>query len=245
MDDDDIADEHWLTEIAAGFDREPDAVAVSGIVIPAELRTQAQLRFEQYGGHSKGRGFVPDVFDARATGAQSPLFPVPPFGIGANMAFRTEAVRRFGFDAAMGAGTPTHGCEDTLIFSRLLIAGERVVYQPTAVMKHFHRVDLDALSTQMFGYGAGLTAFYTALLRYEPAQFLRLFALIPNAARVALGRGENSMRGDSETFPPELLRRKRRGMLAGPGRYVRESIRVRRMRRATTGRVDRTAAEPR
>ncbi|SOD71587.1 GT2 family glycosyltransferase [Jatrophihabitans sp. GAS493] len=233
MDDDETADPHWLVEIMAGFDRLPNAAAVSGIVIPAEVRTQPQLWFEQYGGHSKGRGFVQDVFDAKAPGAQSPLFPVPPFGVGANMAFNTEKMRAMGFDNAMGAGTLTCGCEDTLIFSRLLLAGEKVVYQPTALMRHYHREDWAALTKQMYGYGAGLTAFYTALLRYEPKQLLALFALIPSAARTAFGKGEVSMRGVPEDFPTELLRYKTRGMIAGPVLYLRAASRARRARRSS------------
>src|SRR5882757_7956317 len=85
----------------------------AAMIVPARLDTQVQEWFELYGGHSKGRGFSPAVFSRH--GPQSPLFPLPPFGAGGNMAFRREALTRIGgFDVAMGAGTPARASEDTL-----------------------------------------------------------------------------------------------------------------------------------
>ena len=72
------------------------------------------------GGHSKGRGFTPAVFSPDTARIQSPLYPLPPFGTGANMAFRPRVIERIGgFDTALGAGTPAMGSEDTLAFSVL------------------------------------------------------------------------------------------------------------------------------
>lgn len=232
MDDDEIADKHWLMELVAGFDAHPEAVAVSGLVVPAEVASRAQLWFEQYGGHTKGRGFEPILFDATAPGAQSPLFPLPPFGVGANMAFRLHTLREFGFDNAMGAGSLTRGCEDTLIFSRILLAKQKTLYQPSSVMRHYHRGDRAALEQQMYGYGTALTAFYTALLRFETRQFLALTRLIPAAADVVRGRGENNMLDVPVDFPAELLKIKRKGMLAGPVLYMRSAYRARAARRS-------------
>ena len=75
---------------------------VTGIVLPARLDTEAQEIFEKLGGHSKGRAFETEVFSRR--GPQSPLYPLPPFGAGANMAFRREVLTAIGgFDVALGA----------------------------------------------------------------------------------------------------------------------------------------------
>ena len=62
LDDDTVADRHWLAEVARALDEHPMADVVCGTVVPAELETQAQLWFERFGGHSKGRGFTPAVF---------------------------------------------------------------------------------------------------------------------------------------------------------------------------------------
>ncbi|MFD0524869.1 glycosyltransferase family A protein [Paractinoplanes durhamensis] len=77
IDDDEVADRHWLAEIARALDDHPDADVISGVTLPAELETRAQLWFEQFGGHIKGRGFVPAVFGPKSTSEQSPLYPVP------------------------------------------------------------------------------------------------------------------------------------------------------------------------
>src|SRR5204863_4948527 len=62
IDDDEVADRHWLAEIARALAEHPEADAVSGVIVPAELETLPQVWFEQFGGHSKGRGFTPAVF---------------------------------------------------------------------------------------------------------------------------------------------------------------------------------------
>ena len=82
IDDDEIADPHWLTELARGFYDHPEADAVAGIMVPAELETWAQVWFEQYGGFNKQRGFIPAVFSPATAQVQSPLYPLPPFGSG-------------------------------------------------------------------------------------------------------------------------------------------------------------------
>ena len=144
IDDDEYADPNWLAEVARALADHPEADVVSGVIVPAELETQAQLWFEQFGGHSKGRGFKPDVFSPATAHIQSPLYPLPPFGTGANMTFRPGVIERIGgFDTALGAGTPAMGSEDTLAFTQVLVGGGTIVYQPTAVTHHYHRRDLD------------------------------------------------------------------------------------------------------
>ena len=146
IDDDEYADPHWLAEVARALADHPEADVVSGVIVPAELETQAQMWFEQFGGHSKGRGFEPDVFSPATAHIQSPLYPLPPFGTGANMTFRPGVIERIGgWDTALGAGTPAMGSEDTLAFTQVLLSGGTIVYQPTAVTHHYHRRDLEGL----------------------------------------------------------------------------------------------------
>lgn len=220
IDDDEIADRDWLAEVARGFANYPAAVAVSGIMLPAELRTQSQVWFEQYGGHHKHRGFHPLTFSPETRGSQSPLYPLPPFGTGGNMALRVEAVRKFGgFVTALGAGTWSLGGEDTRFFSEILLRGETVVYQPTAITHHFHRRAKQDLRRQMYGYGVGLTAFYSDLVASRPSVVLGLLRLVPRALRDA--HGVSSLRTGNlpKNFPSDLLWSNRWGMLVGPWRY--------------------------
>jgi glycosyltransferase involved in cell wall biosynthesis len=229
IDDDEVADENWIVELVRALTSVPDAVGVSGSVVPAELETWAQWWFEQYGGHTKGRGFTGAVFVGADADGQSPLYPLPAFGAGANMAFRTHGLREIGgFDVALGAGTPTGGGEDTLMFSQLLLSENTVVYHPAALTRHFHRRDVEDLEKQMYGYGVGLTAFYTALLRWNWRLVLPLIRLAPRAVIDMSGaRGSAATTGLPEDFPQGLLRLKRRGLLLGPLSYVRARRRAR------------------
>jgi glycosyltransferase involved in cell wall biosynthesis len=222
IDDDEYADPHWLAEVARALADHPEADVVSGVIVPAELETQAQLWFEQFGGHSKGRGFRPDVFGPATAHLQSPLYPLPPFGTGANMTFRPGVIERIGgFDTALGAGTPAMGSEDTLAFTQVLVTGGTIVYQPTAVTHHYHRRDFAGLEKQMVGYGAGLTAAYTSLLLSRPGLLWPLLKLAPTALRDLTGSDSLRVSTLKDDFPRELLSANRRGMLAGPRAYLR------------------------
>ena len=222
IDDDEYADVNWLAEVARALDEHPEADVVSGVIVPAELETQAQLWFEQFGGHSKGRGFRPDVFSPATAHRQSPLYPLPPFGTGANMTFRPGVIERIGgWDTALGAGTPAMGSEDTLAFTQVLVGGGTIVYQPTAVTHHYHRRDLAGLHKQMVGYGAGLTAAYTGLLLQQPRLLWPLLKLVPGALRDLTSKDSLRVSTLREDFPRDLLTANRRGMLAGPRAYLK------------------------
>lgn len=230
LDDDEVADGHWLMELAGGFCTVAGAAAVSGSVVPAELETEPQLWFEQYGGHTKGRGFHSAVFRGDDPDGQSPVYPLPAFGVGANMAFSVAALQAIGgFDTALGAGTATLGGEDTLAFSQILLGGGTVLYRPSALTRHYHRPDYEALSRQMRGYGMGLTAYYLSLLRHDWKLALPLLRLAPRAIKDVLGADGERLAGVPATFPRELLKLKTRGMLAGPLAYVRACRHARRL----------------
>jgi O-antigen biosynthesis protein len=231
LDDDEEPDGHWLAGLAGGFARGADIGCVTGMIAPARLETPIQEWFEWFGGHSKGRGFTPAVFSRR--GPQSPLFPLPPFGAGGNMAFRREALSRIGgFDVAMGAGTPARASEDTLAFTLVLLAGYRIAYEPAALVRHNHYAEPDGLRRQLRGYGTGLTAYYTALLRHRPGVLPELLRLLPAAASYLRGADVAGVAA-APGLPAELTRGQRRAMLRGPAAYIRS---VRRQARAEAGR---------
>jgi len=230
IDDDEVADPYWVAELARAFVDHPDADVVSGVIVPGELTTDAQLLFEEFGGHSKGRGFTPAVFAPATAHRQSPLYPLPPFGTGGNMAFRPGVIERIGgFDTALGAGSPAMGSEDTLAFTQVLLGGGTIVYHPGALVRHYHRRDLAGLRRQLVGYGTGLTAAYTSLLHREPALLLPLLRLAPTALRDLRRPDGPRLAGLGEDFPRDLLTANRRGMLHGPRAYLRG----RRMARST------------
>jgi glycosyltransferase involved in cell wall biosynthesis len=231
IDDDEVADPEWIARIKQGFAFPGRADAVAGVMLPAELETDAQVNFERYGGFNKGRGIepvpllvgTPTVFDA--------LYPLPNFGAGGNMAFRTERLRAIGgFDNRLGAGTLTHGGEETRALSLLLENGSMILYWPLAVTWHYHRRTDEALEKQFFGYSAGLTAFYMSMILISPKYVWRILRFVPRGVkRMLANRGSGQSAAPTGGVPENLLRAGRRGLLQGAWLYLRE---VRRQRRA-------------
>jgi GT2 family glycosyltransferase len=221
IDDDEVPDRHWLAEVVRGFSARSEVGCVTGMVLPAELRTKPQQWFEQFGGHSTGRGFNREIFEPGHP--QSPLYPLPPFGTGANMAFRREVLVDIdGFHVALGAGTPAMASEDTFAFTRALLAQHTVVFQPTAMTWHFHRETVLGLTQQFHAIGTGTVAYYAALICYQPTLVFSMLGLIPLAVR-DFHRRESMRNSTMLDFPDSLLRSEWRGMLEGIPAFVRSA----------------------
>jgi glycosyltransferase involved in cell wall biosynthesis len=221
IDDDEVPDRHWLAEVVRGFSARPEVGCVTGMVLPAELRTKPQQWFEQFGGHSTGRGFHREIFEAGHP--QSPLYPLPPFGTGANMAFRRDVLVDIdGFHVALGAGTPAMASEDTFAFTRTLLAHHAVVFQPTAMTWHFHRETVLGLTQQFHAIGTGTVAYYAALISYQPTLVFPLLSLLPLAIK-DFHRRDSAHGPTTHDFPDSLLRSELRGMLEGIPAFVRST----------------------
>jgi hypothetical protein len=218
-DDDVEVDPGWLAALAAAF-AGPDAVCVTGLILPAELETRPQLMVEQAGGY--GRGFTRRTFCA-AMPEPSPLFPFTAgrFGSGANMAFRADwLAAQGGFDPATGAGSPARGGDDLTAFLRVITGGGTLVYEPAAVVRHWHRRDYQGMRRQSFGYGVGLGAYLTASVRARPALLWAMLRRAIPAARHLLGADSVKNAGRDGTFPRGLVWRERAGVLVGPFAYA-------------------------
>jgi GT2 family glycosyltransferase len=222
-DDDTVVDRHWLTEVARTFAAFPEAAVVSGLLVPMELDTPAQLWFEQYGGFS--RGFDRRVFDlGDRWPVDEPLYPWTAglFGTGNNFAFRTAAVRAIrGFDPALGNGTPALGGVDTEILLRTILTGHTIVYEPRAIVHHAHRVDYQALRRQIYAYGAGLSAVWLKTLIASPGLSLDFARKAVPGLRFALSPRSAKNRNKRTDYPSELTKLEVRGMLYGPFGYAK------------------------
>jgi GT2 family glycosyltransferase len=241
-DDDVVADPRWLTELTAPFAADPGLGCSTGLILPARLTTPAQVLLESHGGFAKG--FTPRTYDPARPPVDEPLFPFTAgrFGSGANMAFRTVVLREVGgFDPATGAGTAARGGDDLYGFVRVLTQGHRLRYTPDALVWHHHRETWRDLETQAYGYGAGLTAYLTAVLVNRPGLLPAFLARLPRglahartltAVRETEGGGAP---GDHDVrthpWPRRLSRLQRRGMVYGPVGYLRA-------RRALRARVE-------
>jgi O-antigen biosynthesis protein len=163
-DDDVVVDQAWVSALARIFAASPEVMAVTGLVVPYELETEAQILFETYGGF--GRGFERKWYrmDPGSGKRVATLYGgAGQFGTGANMAYRRSLFDQIGyFDPALDVGTVTNGGGDLEMFFRVLKEGHSLVYEPRAIVRHRHRRNYDKLRTQITNNGIG---FYSYLVR--------------------------------------------------------------------------------
>lgn len=151
VDDDARVDRRYARAVAAGF-LDDMVGAVTGLVLPAELATPAQVTFERNGGMRKGYERL--LFSPGSVGVQS--FRL---GVGTNMAFRRTALELIGgFDESIGVGTPSRGGGDLDALWRVLEGGLDVLYEPNAIVRHFHRRTRKGLVQQYRDYGTAYAA---------------------------------------------------------------------------------------
>lgn len=156
-DDDVLLHPRWLEHLVAAFDQ-PSIGAVTGLVLPGELETEAQRHFESF--WSFGQGY--DRKDYRAADfaitSASAVFPAWKVGAGASMAFRRTVFDKAGlFDERLDVGQA--GCSgDSEYWYRLLAAGIDCRYEPIAIAFHFHRREMGGLSHQIYSYMRGHAA---------------------------------------------------------------------------------------
>jgi GT2 family glycosyltransferase len=162
-DDDVLLHPKWLERLVAAFDR-PQVAAVTGLVLPAEIATEAQRHFETYWGF--GKGYRERDFDSSSFRShRRDTFPAWEVGAGASMAFRRDVFERIGlFDERLDVGQA--GCSgDSEYWYRLLASGYTCRYAPSSVAFHSHRRTIEGLASQIFYYMRGHVA--ALLVQYE------------------------------------------------------------------------------
>jgi len=219
-DDDAIVDPQWLRELATAMVVH-EADCVTGLVVPAELETPAQIWFEEYGGFGKGYRTV--IHEITRVPRRSPLFPYAAgmFGSGNNVAFTKAALAAVGgFNERLGPGTPTKSGEDLALFIAVLSEGGRLVYEPSAIVHHSHRRTYDELRTQVHDYGMGLTAMLTSLVASDPRHLVAITRRLPHGLRLLLSPSSEKNAQHRSGYPRELALMEVRGMLKGPRAYL-------------------------
>ncbi len=155
--DDDVIVHHlWVYRIWEGF-QNPAVAAMTGLVIAAELETEAQFIFEKF--WSFNRGYADKIYDNsffQSTLAKGP--PVWEIGAGANMAFRKSVFEETGnFHELLDVGAA--GCNgDSEMWYRILAKGFEIQYNPRAIAYHEHRKEIKGLKKQIYYYMRGYTA---------------------------------------------------------------------------------------
>lgn len=128
IDDDAEADPCWLDSLLRVYDRDPDAWAVGGKVLPIWDAERPAWLTEQY--HRS--------LSLLDWGDETRPLHWPERIIGANCSFRKDVFAQIGlFDTCLGRmGKVMLGNEDTEIQQRIHALGYRVMYAPEAVVHH-------------------------------------------------------------------------------------------------------------
>ena len=175
LDDDVIADRHWLAGLADAWAANRDAAAFTGQVLPMELETEAQIVFEQRGGFRRG-------FDRIRYG---PVFARQPVVSGRRGQLRRR--REHGVQAprcsdSWAASTrrwtpvrPVPGGGDLDVFYRIIRAGHALVYEPRFLVFHQHRREMAALGRQYRrSWGLGFMCYLTKCIKTDPERRILL-----------------------------------------------------------------------
>lgn len=229
VDDDVVVDRDFVHALQRAWSRDADAAAVTGLILPSALDTDAQVTFERSGGFREG------FTRLRYDGAHDPADPLhpwgPKFGSGANMALRRDvALALGGFDDALDTGPPLPGGGDLDMLTRLLRDGRVLVYDPAVVVFHEHRRTMRELRRQYWSWGESYLAFLSKWWWTDPdarpalRRVLRWWLAYEVAALRDAGRGDGAR-------PPALAAAELAGGLVGlAGSYQRSARRIARTR---------------
>lgn len=213
IDDDVVVGPGWLDGLLEPF-ANPEVAAVTGLVMPFELETEAQEQFELYNGFAF-RGFSKQEFTAKR------ISPVAAgiSGASACMAVRREILNELDlFAVEMGPGTVTRSGEDTYALCRLLSLGYRIVYNPKALVWHCHRRTVQDLRNWVHGYSVGAFVFYLRclLLHHE---FVALHSGLGWFLHHHLRQLWRGLRSSPNAQPLGLTLAEIRGVFAAPKAY--------------------------
>jgi GT2 family glycosyltransferase len=151
LDDDCVADEDWLVEIAHAFEADPGLALVGGRVLPFGPEVSGT-----YAVSSRASA------DRRVFSGKAEPWDV---GSGNNFALRREWFDRVGgCNEQLGPGAPLRGGLDMDLFYRVLRAGGRACYEPAVLVLH-ERTTREGRLSRRSAYGFGMAAAIAIWLR--------------------------------------------------------------------------------
>jgi GT2 family glycosyltransferase len=234
LDDDVVVEPGWLGGLVDAWAADPAAGFITGLVLPLELETEAQVAFERRGGFR--RGF--DRVHYAATRVGDPCYPCEPgiFGTGANTVVnRRAALELGGFDEALDAGAILPGGGDLDMYYRMIRAGYRAIYEPRMSVLHQHRRDFEGLERQYReSWGKAYMAFVAKSWRQDPPMRPRWLLALGRWFAMQAAHLITRARGP-KARPASLILQETLGGLQGlAGEYDRAQRRVEELRRRSS-----------
>ena len=210
-------DRHWLVELVAAFGDDERIACATGLALPLELATPAQVWFEESGGFSEG--FERRVLDPKAPRTRGSLLPYATgrIGAGVNMAWRRSTIREMGFDVALDG----LAAFDLASFYDALVRGFKIVYEPGAIVYHEHRRTYAELRHQIYRHGLGLGIYLTRCLVTQPGRIPDFLGRVPRGIYYGFSPSSWRNTGKSDHFPTALTSAEVGGTLVGPFAYLK------------------------
>ncbi|MDD5503592.1 MAG: glycosyltransferase, partial [Candidatus Thermoplasmatota archaeon] len=129
-----------------------------------------------------------------------------PWGIGhgSSMAFRRDVFDKIGkFDERFGVGASFKSGEDVDIFYRILKAGGKIAYAPSAVVRHKHRMTAEEVFKARYGYSFGAAA----IMKKHKENLLMHFMFLGRRLQLAIKKMQYDLAGNtglSKAFGADL-----------------------------------------
>jgi len=204
-DDDCDVSPGWLHSLVSHFTRDPQAGEICGAVLA--------------GPHDARNGYIPDAPIRATTRITSPWARWRERGIGANVAFRLDALQAVGpYDTVLGPGGPLYTGEDFDMTYRMLKAGYAVLDVPDAYVVHHGFRTWEEGRSHMRRTGLAVGAVYMKHLRmgdvavlptfvYELVSCISWTRLLTLQPRNGLGRFAGFLTGCLVSFRYQVDRR--------------------------------------
>jgi glycosyltransferase involved in cell wall biosynthesis len=179
IDDDALADPHWLSAIVSSFTNN-QPICVGGKILPLwppDVKKPAWLT-----PYLKGYLSILDYGDKTKEIKEFPYF------FGTNISFRKKAFKKYGyFRTYLGRkGNSLVAGEDTDFCARLVENGEKLLYNPEAVVHHLivpERLKKDYFRKAVYNSGRS-----QSLRHYEKLSRLKIFLIIAGALPLTIFR---------------------------------------------------------
>ena len=204
---------------------------MTGLILPAELRTPAQVWADRHWGSR--RGSENGCTRGRCGISASARTPTRSAASARARTWRSAPRRSAPGTASTPAwarGRPRAAATTSPRSSRSSRRATRSSSRPAALVWHWYAEDVDALRRQAYGYGAGLTAYLAKVVADDPIRLVDLAARAP--AALAHARGLSRSRAPHDGRPADLRRLERRGMAGGAAAYTRGRLLAPRTRAA-------------
>jgi O-antigen biosynthesis protein len=148
LDDDCVADEHWLETIAELFDADAGLAGLAGRVLPIEPAPPGTVA----------------ISTRPSTVRRTFGFTLEPWNVGSgnNFAIRADWFARVGgCDERLGPGAAGQGGLDMDLFYRLLRAGGPMAYEPSVLVFHETKPRRERVARRgAYGFGMGAAAVF-------------------------------------------------------------------------------------